>query len=42
MTAFQSKEMSKRLNAKFILVPNAGHFTEKEGFTEIPDILNII
>lgn len=39
MTAFTVEEMSKRLGGKFILVPGAGHFTEKDGVTTIPAIL---
>jgi uncharacterized protein len=35
-----SAEMCKRLNGKFVLVPGAGHFTEKYGVTKIPEILN--
>lgn len=27
------------LNAKVIVVPNAGHFTEDDGFTELPEVL---
>lgn len=39
VTAFIAEEMSKRLEAKFILVKGAGHFTEKYGVTTIPAIL---
>lgn len=42
ITAFQAEEMSKRLNGKFILIPNAGHFTEKFGVTTIREILQYI
>lgn len=38
-TAVQSEDMSKRLGGKFILVPGAGHFTQKYGVTTIPSIL---
>jgi predicted alpha/beta hydrolase family esterase len=39
ITAFQAEEMSKRLGGKFILIKGAGHFTEKEGISKIPEIL---
>lgn len=42
MTAFTVEEMSKRLGGKFILVKGAGHFTKKDGITEIPQILQYI
>ena len=38
-TAFTAEEMSKRLDGTFILVPGAGHFTEKDGVTTIPSVL---
>ncbi len=41
-TALTAEEMSKRLGGKFILVPNAGHFTEKDGVTKIPKLLHLI
>lgn len=41
-TAYQTCEMSKRLGGKFILIKGAGHFTAKNGITEIPQILQII
>jgi hypothetical protein len=42
-SAFQTEEMSKRLNAKFILIKNAGHFTkDKFGITQIPQLLELI
>lgn len=41
-TAFQAEEMSKRLGGKFVLIPNAGHFTEKDGITKIPELLKMI
>ena len=41
-TAFTVEEMSKRLNGKFILVPGAGHFTEKYGITTIPAIFSYL
>lgn len=39
MTAFAVEEMNKRLGGKFILVPGAGHFTEKYGVTTILAVL---
>lgn len=42
LTALQSENMSKRLKGKFILVKGAGHFTAKEGITEIPQILELL
>jgi predicted alpha/beta hydrolase family esterase len=41
-SVFQTQEMAKRLNAKFILIKNAGHFTESFGITQIPEILELI
>jgi hypothetical protein len=41
-SVFQTEEMAKRLNAKFLLIKNAGHFTEKFGITKIPEILELI
>jgi uncharacterized protein len=42
MTAFQVEEMSKRLNGKFILIKGKGHFTTKDGVSEIPELLQNI
>lgn len=39
---FQTQQMAKRLDAKFILIKNAGHFTESSGITQVPEILNQI
>lgn len=41
-TAFEAKEMSKRLGAKFILINGAGHFTKQFGVNEFPDLLTLI
>jgi len=41
-TASTEEEMSKRLNAKFILIPGKGHFTDKFGISKIPEILEFI
>jgi predicted alpha/beta hydrolase family esterase len=42
ITACQAEDMSKRLNGKFVLVPGAGHFTEKYGVTKIPEIIQYL
>ncbi len=42
MTAFTVEEMSKRLGGHFVLVKNAGHFTDKFGIKEIPELLQYI
>lgn len=39
ITAVTAEDMSKRLDAKFILIKNAGHFTESFGVTKIPELL---
>lgn len=41
-TAIQVMEMSKRLNGKFILVKQAGHFTSEDGFNKMPLVLELI
>jgi hypothetical protein len=41
-SVFQTQEMAKRLNAKFLLIKNAGHFTNEFHITEIPEILELI
>ncbi len=42
-TAIAAEGMSKRLNAKFVLVSNGGHLSKKEGDrTELPEILPYI
>lgn len=41
-STFQTQEMAKRLDAKFILIKNAGHFTKSSGVTQIPEILKLI
>lgn len=35
LTALQAENMSKRMEGKFILVNNAGHFTKKDGIKEL-------
>lgn len=42
MTAFTVEAMAKRLDAKFILVHGAGHFTNDFGITEIPQMLELL
>lgn len=39
MTAYTVEDMSKRLNGKFVLIKNAGHFTQKFGVVSIPELL---
>lgn len=39
---FQAKNMANRLNGKFILIKGAGHFTQKDGITKIPETLEFI
>jgi uncharacterized protein len=41
-TAFTVEVMSKRLGGKFILVKGAGHFTEKDGYKKLPQILDYL
>lgn len=38
----RSKLMAEKLNAKFIGVENAGHFMERDGYKEFPQLVNII
>lgn len=40
ITAFMAEEMSKRLGGKFVLVKDAGHFTEDFGIKKIPELLS--
>jgi hypothetical protein len=42
ITAIQAEDMSKRLGGKFILVKGASHFTQKNGITQLPQILPLI
>jgi len=41
-TAFQTNEMNKRLNGKFILIKKAGHFGEKDKCNKIPQLLDFL
>ena len=38
----RSKRMANKLNAQFIPIENAGHFMEKDGYTEFPQLISII
>ncbi len=39
----ENKEMfEQRLNPKVIVLHNRGHFSEEEGVSEIPEILNLL
>src|SRR3989338_6754660 len=38
----RSKKMADKLNTKFILIENAGHFMEKDGYKEFPQLVKII
>jgi len=42
VTAFQAREISKRLAGKFILIKGAGHFTQKYGISKIPELLKFV
>ena len=42
ITKIQSNDMSKRLGGKFILIKNAGHFTEEYRITKIPELLTYL
>lgn len=42
ITAWQAEQMSKRLNGKFILVKNAGHFTTKDSMAKIDQLMTNI
>lgn len=42
ITKITAEDMSKRLGADFILVPNGGHLNAKSGITKLPQILNIL
>lgn len=41
-TAFTVEQMSKRLNAAFLMIKGAGHFTKDYGITSIPQILDVL
>jgi uncharacterized protein len=38
----KSQELASKVNAKFIGVEGAGHFMERDGFKQFPQLLNII
>ena len=38
----RSKKLATKINAKFISVENAGHFMERDGYKEFPQLIEII
>jgi predicted alpha/beta hydrolase family esterase len=42
VTKLTAEEMSKRLEAKLILIPKGGHFMEEDGYAKISELLNLI
>lgn len=38
----RSKKMAYKLDAKFIAIENAGHFMERDGYKEFPQLVRII
>ncbi len=38
----QSKKMTEKFNAKFVTIENAGHFMERDGYKEFPQLVKII
>jgi uncharacterized protein len=42
VTAFQVEQMAKRLNGKFILIKNGGHFGKVENCKKIPQLLDLV
>lgn len=38
----RSKQLSKKLDAKFIAVENAGHFMARDGYTEFPLLVELV
>ncbi|MBI4065185.1 alpha/beta hydrolase [Candidatus Gottesmanbacteria bacterium] len=42
VTAFTVQEMSKRLGGKYMLIKGARHFTDKDGITQIPQLLSLL
>ena len=38
----RSKKMAEKLNAKFISIQNAGHFMERDGYKEFPQLVKFI
>lgn len=41
LTEMNAEAMAKRLNATFMLIPNAGHFMETDGWTTLPQVNNL-
>jgi uncharacterized protein len=42
ITAITAEDMSKRLGGKFVLIKGGGHFGAKDGFTQLPQILEFL
>lgn len=42
ITAITVEDMSKRLDAKYVLVKGAGHFTKEYGVITVPSILSLL
>lgn len=42
VTKLIAEEMSKRLKAKFVCIPKAGHFMDTDGYLTLPDVLKYI
>jgi len=42
VTATIAEEFSKRLRAKFVLIPGKGHFIEKNGVVRFPELLKYV
>jgi len=42
ITKLIAKEMAKRLQADFVLIPSGGHFMEDEGWKEFPALLKAV
>ncbi len=38
----KSKALAVKINGEFIAIPNAGHFMAKDGYTEFPELIQII
>jgi predicted alpha/beta hydrolase family esterase len=40
-TKFSTQEMAKRLDAKVVVIPDAGHFTSKFGVNKLPELVDL-
>lgn len=38
----QAKWLAEQTGSEFIVVPGAGHFRESEGFTELPEVIQVL